>query len=344
MIIFITIGFAVFALGVAQGASPVPSYSPTPSPSQANWKATPLPFKLNDPFSGKRMTGSYNGQIVAIANQYGIYASTDYGNTFFWTNAAIGLWPTIVSDSSGNNMYALNYDGILYFSYGSIETGWAEVPDIDGEYIDIATDSSGSYLYGLETGSGYYCSIDIYKNQNFYNEYFFQSIGCDKIFVDSSNTYILVMGYVDNKIAVSTDSGLKFTIYDLPFSIRAFYPVVTTSYTDKNNYVYIANNGHIIEISTNRGASFTSSTTVNTNFRNASMIACSGSGETVVFGGLPYLNTTNAEIWISSNYGSTFTTAFPTTSNSIDGGFVSSSGTSIYVIAGEYLYSYQSIK
>ncbi len=346
VIVFAIVAIIASETGVAQ-ATAIPTTFPTASPSQANWQTTPLPFKLDDPLNGKRIVSGYNGQNVAIATPYGIYASTDYGNSFFWTNAPMGYWSTVVSDSSGNNMYALNSAGEIYYSYGALKTGWVELPYTFTPYVDISTDSSGSHLYGIETYSNTYCCyIDIYKNQYYYNGayiYYLNDV-CNKIIVDSSNTYVLVMTASANQIALSTNSGSTFTVYNLPFALTSFYPMVTTSYYNSNNYVYIANGGQLVEISTDQGVSFSASTTVNTNFINATMIASSGTGQTVVFGGFTDTNTNNAEIWISSSYGSTFTTAFPTTAQSIVGGFISSSGTSIYVLAAQYLYSYQQCK
>lgn len=326
--------------------APTDNISPTASPSQSNWQATPLPFKLTNPLNGKRIAAGYNGQNVAIATPYGIYASTDYGNTFSWTNADLEFWSSITSDSSGNNMYALNNNGMIYYTYGALKTGWTALPYSYTGYSDIATDSTGVYLYAINSLSSLssYCTMNKYKNQFYTNYYSLSIYACNKVIVDSTSNNILVMGAYANQIGLSTNGGSTFTVYKLPYSLHSPFPVVATSYSATNSYVFVANGGQAIQISTNQGVTFSSATTVNSDFHNATMLASSGTGQYVVFGGFTKENTDNAEIWLSSDYGATFSTAFPTTSNEILGGVVSSSGSSIYVIAGQYLYSYQQSK
>lgn len=373
--VFITFTFTA-TFTYAQTPSTVPTltpsffptintHSPTASPSQGNWHTTTLPFSLTEPLNGKRLATSYNGQNVAITTSYGIYASTDYGNNFQWANAGVSNWGSITSDSSGNNMYALNGNGYIYFSNNNLLKGWASLPSQFSKYSDIATDSSGSYLYALWASNGAYsCSYDVYSKQYFIRSSYVNGLSyCDKVIVDSTSNNILILGQAypsytatstttKKLVALSTNGGTSFTIYTIPNTVTSnvvptanellLSSLLATSYTSTNTYVYYVNNGKTVERSINQGKSFYNQTTIhNADFTNVTTMASSGNGQYVVLGGMTKSSSNNAEIWLSNNYGASFFPVFPTQSSQLAGAVISSTGSSIYVVAGQYVYSYQ---
>ncbi len=332
---------------------PSPSLYPTLNPSQSSWKETKLPFKLDDPRNGKRIATSYSGQYVGIATPYGIYVSYDYGQTFEWARQNSNYddlsmtveWSSIVSDSTGLYMHALNNKGIIWSTNGNIDNSWYPFSNTIGYvFVDIASDNSGQYIYGImgDSVDETLCSVIQYLGGEFSFITTFSFNNCNKVFVDSTNVNLLVIGENANQIALSTNSGSTFNIYTLPYSLNTDFAFISMSYTNFNNYVYIAVSGQSVGVSNNFGQDWISPvTTFNTDFGNATMIASSGTGQYVVFGGATRSGSTNAEIWMSSDYGATFTSAFPTSGKIITAGTASSSGASIYVISDDYLYCYQ---
>lgn len=332
---------------------PSPSLYPTLNPSQANWKETKLPFKLTDPGNGKRIATSYSGQYVGITTPYGIYVSIDYGQTFQWAKQNSNYddlsmtveWFSIVSDSTGLYMHALNNKGVIWSTNGNLDNSWYPFPSTLGYiYMDIASDNSGQYIYAISDNSvdSTLCNVIQYFSGTYSFSTTFSFDNCNKVFVDSTNINLLVIGANANQIALSTNSGLTFNLYTLTYSVDTHFAFISMSYTNFNNYVYIAVNGGGVEVSNNFGQDWISPiTTFNTDFGNSTMIASSGTGQYVVFGGATQSGSTNAEIWMSSDYGATFTSAFPTSGKIITAGTASSSGSSIYVISDDYLYCYQ---
>ena len=252
------------------------------------WNQTKLPFSSQDPGNGKLMAIGYNGQNIAIATIYGLYVSSDYGNTFQWAKTPYDLqsekgysmlqpWTTVVSDSTGTSMYALTNEGILWSSNGDIFSQWLgfTIHAIHSTFTDIAIDGSGSYLYGIPIGANNdptKCNVAQYLTSRGTQSKTasFPLSSCNKILTDNNGENILVSGLDLNHVAVSSDSGSTFTVYTLPYPVsitpQPTCLLVGLSYSVANNYVYIAAAKDTVEASTDGGQTFPMETIIDPSY------------------------------------------------------------------------------
>ncbi len=318
--------------------------SPTNSPS--TWSSKALPFEATASATGKTVATSSNGQYVAIANQYGIYASTDYGNTFAWSNApTLQDWSTIVADPTGQTMYAIFGGAEVYYTANNdLLNGWQVFQYSSGYALaDIAVSSGSSYVYAVSNNAYSTCVAGVATATSSF--YFIASpslLFCNQISTDTTGAFVAILGSTAsgvNQVAISNNYGASFTIYSTYYTGSGNgLSVMATSYANSNKYLFIPYSGQSIEVSSNGGSSFTLTTT-STNNDATNSIACSGSGQMVLFGGVP--SASSSQLWLSTNYGASFSPVFNIGTNTVTGVTMSSAGTSMYAVAQGSFYSYQ---
>ncbi len=164
----------------------------------SNWSATNI--------SGKEVhaLSSSNGTIYAGTWGYGVYVSTDNGDTWSTLNDGLGVFLSIQSIAVNDNgdVYAGTVGGGL-FRLSSGGTSWQKV--MDGFVWSLGTNSSGAVFAGTY-GDGLYKSLD---GQNWtkltgLNVPFIYSVSSDasgKIYVSS----------LTSGVFVSSDNGISWS-------------------------------------------------------------------------------------------------------------------------------------
>ncbi len=345
----------VLALSICWSGLSQPAEKPVPS----EWLALQLPFSTTVDGNGKLFATSHDGKLVGIATENGIYASADSGKTFSWTNAPVSDWSSIVSDSSGENMYALDSNAHIWSSKGNLITGWEmfHVTRHTHYFYDLTINSNAQYLYAV-TGTCY-----VYRFQNSKNDLItvipeFLSTTCGKIMTDSTGAHIVVQGMSDTEtyIAVSNDYGVSFTIHNLPIDQitdgnTKFITFSALSFGKSNQYLYIPiqTSPTTLFISSNNGGETFSPTPswLSSDITDAVniMIVCSSDGQYVLYGGnfaFPSSTSTvnKLQIFFSDDYGKTFNLVMSLEDNLLSGMSISSFGDMIYILTNEALYSF----
>ena len=307
------------------------------------WTATQLPIDDGLNRIGKHLAINYDGSKIAIASKHGgIYASEDGGKTFLRTDAPISDWRSLISDGSGNHMYALDGNAVIWSSsYGKLLSGWdllhkTRLRQSYNYFYDITVNSDAQYLYGI-TGTCYMYRFQYRMFDLITSIPQFANIVCNKIITDHSGQHVIVQGIhgTTSRIAVSNDYGVSFTTYDLPYNTDKMddnnvfmnYNSISmvTSNLNNNKYVFITtlynNTNTLLLSSSNDGMTFTSTKywfprrIAESIDEDIIALTCSGNGQYVLYGSI-IPNTANSEsiascsnqlkLWLSNDYGETF--------------------------------------
>jgi hypothetical protein len=334
--------------------TPSPSFTPTAVPTYFNSKTIGLPFTLEVP--AKLMAISYDGRKVAIATPYGIYASSDSGNTFRWTNAPIANWRCIVSDSTGLVMYALNSEGEVWTSYGDLFFGWVSINYENAinsqiDVADIATTSDGHSLFFLTPyhkspldkrlgNSLLYLQYEALQLQNVAKQFIAHDYKptYTNIVTDNTGVNLLTLGTNTSACWENAFERENSTLIDrdLPFRGNSLF---ATSYTDLNQYVYAVINTSAVAISTDNAKTFNQTIMFASDDVATTAIASSGTGQYLVVGGKT--KETDVALRISTNYGANFDIIQYLLGTTVLAIAVSENGESIYALTDRFFYSFQ---